>query len=163
LSKPWNRSWKNDALLSGEARNRPGQPRTQERLEEALNIDTDAVFEMQGPLNLKDLFGLSSISNMPEHQFAPFEIFEPMNQTEDIFEEIKRSDQILHHPYDSFNPVTRLISDAARDPQVLSIKMTLYRTSVNSPIIKAWVRLPAAANKSQSWWKSKPVLMKNKT
>jgi polyphosphate kinase len=60
-----------------------------------------------------------------------------MSQTEDIFEEIKRSDQLLHHPYDSFNPVTRLISEAASDPQVLSIKMTLYRTSVNSPIIKA--------------------------
>jgi polyphosphate kinase len=114
-----------------------GSPTLRQRLEEALNIEPEAVFEMDGPLNLKDLFSLSLISNMSAHQFPPFEIYESMSQAEDIFEEIKRSDQLLHHPYDSFNPVIRLISEAARDPQVLSIKMTLYRTSVNSPIIQA--------------------------
>jgi polyphosphate kinase len=101
-----------------------GQPRTQGKAGRSLNIDTDAVFEMEGPLNLKDLFSLVLHFKYARTSVSPFEIFESMNQTEDIFEEIKRSDQLLHHPYDSFNPVTRLISDAARDPQVLSIKMT---------------------------------------
>ncbi|NNM66982.1 MAG: polyphosphate kinase 1, partial [Spirochaetales bacterium] len=108
-----------------------------ERLTKALDIDRDAVFEIPGPLNLKDLFSLASISGWEELKYPLWEARRPLPDDENIWEWISREDRLLFHPYESFTPVIRLLSEAAVDPNVLSIRMTLYRTSGDSPIVQA--------------------------
>jgi polyphosphate kinase len=112
-------------------------PELVERLTKALDIDRDAVFEIPGPLNLKDLFSLASISGWEELKYPLWEARRALPDDENIWDWITREDRLLFHPYESFTPVIRLLSEAAVDPNVLSIRMTLYRTSGDSPIVQA--------------------------
>lgn len=104
---------------------------------ENLEITREDVHILEGPLGLSDIM---SLYDLPLHQLKekPYypvipEIFE---EEEDIFSIIKHKDVLLHHPYFSFSPVIDLIKNAARDPDVLAIKQTLYRVGTNSPILK---------------------------
>jgi polyphosphate kinase len=97
------------------------------------------VFKTKGPVNLSRLFSLAEQTARPDLKFAPFNSrtlsFAP--KVSNLLEGIRRQDILLHHPYDSYEPVVSFVETAARDPQVLSIKQTLYRTNENSPIVRA--------------------------
>ena len=99
------------------------------------------VFKTPGPVNLSRLFFLADQTPRPDLKFQPFTsrtiTFTP--KASNIFEEMRQGDILLHHPYDSYEAVVSLIEAAARDPQVLSIKQTLYRTNENSPIVRALI------------------------
>jgi polyphosphate kinase len=92
-------------------------------------------------VNLSRLFFLADQTPRPDLKFQPFTSktlsFAP--KVANIFEQVKEQDILLHHPYDSYEPVVSFIESAARDPQVLSIKQTLYRTNENSPIVRALI------------------------
>ncbi len=121
-----------------------------QRLCRALGLDpTLDVYRVSGPLHIPDLAGIVSDEERREMRDEPFspQVPPPLKEAEDIFAVLRERDVILHHPYDSFDPVIELISRAADDPQVLAIKQTLYRTGRDSPIVKALAR--AAENGKQ--------------
>ena len=108
-------------------------------LKNELNVDEEDIFKINGPLDLTVLikiYSLEGFERLKDKKHIPV-----MNQRlidcEDIFEEIKKKDILLSHPYESFDPVIDFVSKAAADKNVLAIKQTLYRVSGNSPIIKA--------------------------
>ena len=108
-------------------------------LKSELNVDEEDIFKINGPLDLTVLmkiYSLEGFERLKDKKHIPV-----MNQRlidcEDIFEEIKKKDILLSHPYESFDPVIDFVSKAAADKNVLAIKQTLYRVSGNSPIIKA--------------------------
>ncbi len=107
------------------------------RLTAALDIDADAVFPIPGPLNLKDLFSLATVSGYDELKYPVWESRRTLPEDEDIWEWIRAEDRLLFLPYESFTPVIRLLSEAAVDPDVLAIRMTLYRTSGDSSLVQA--------------------------
>jgi polyphosphate kinase len=114
--------------------------RVLEILVENLGVDPTDVFKVRGPIDLARLRQLPALdrpelSDVPFEPFIP-EVFSPQAD-EDMFAVIRREDHLLHHPYDSFQPVVELLRKAAVDPDVLAIKMTLYRVGTNSPIVKA--------------------------
>ncbi len=108
---------------------------------ENLHIDEEHVFRLKGPLNLARMMSLSDLVDRPDLKFPVFVPFESstLKASPSIFSSIQDGDILLHHPYDSFNPVVEFVQQAARDPGVLAIKQTLYRTSGDSPIIGALI------------------------
>jgi polyphosphate kinase len=106
------------------------------------------VFKARGPVNLSRLFSLADQTARPDLKFPPFVskslTFAP--KISGLLEAIRAQDILLHHPYDSYEPVVSFIETAAHDPQVLSVKQTLYRTNENSPIVRALMGA-AAQNK----------------
>ncbi|MBA62163.1 MAG: RNA degradosome polyphosphate kinase, partial [Planctomycetaceae bacterium] len=111
-------------------------------LQELFAVPEDYTFSCDGPLDLKAWFQIAGLRGFEQHQS---ESWPPTNSpridlSENIFEEISKNDVILHHPFESFDPVIRLVEAAANDPDVLAIKQTLYRTSSDSPIVASLVR-----------------------
>ncbi len=106
-----------------------------------LELDEKRVFKLGGPLNLVRMMSLSDLVDRPDLKFPPFAPAElpTLKTAPSIFSLIHEGDILLHHPYDSFNPVVEFVQQAARDPSVLAIKQTLYRTSGDSPIIGALI------------------------
>src|SRR5271156_5126732 len=105
------------------------------------------IFRVDGPPNLARISYLYDQAPRPDLKFQPFvprELALKPGATS-LFELIRKRDLLLHHPYDSYSAVVRFIESAAKDPDVLSIKQTLYRTSENSPIVRALIE--AAAKK----------------
>lgn len=115
-------------------------------LKEALAVGVEDVFDIPGPLDLSAFMSLSGLKGFDELRYEPWppQPSPIVDRTDDIFEVISRKDVLLYHPYDSFEPVQRLVEQAADDHDVLAIKQILYRTSRNSPIVAALYR--AAAN-----------------
>ena len=99
------------------------------------------LYEVNGPVNLARLFRIASKVNYPALQYKPFVPALPkaLKHTEDLFAVIAKQDVLLLHPYESFAPVVDLLRQAAKDPQVLAIKQTLYRTGADSEIVDALV------------------------
>ncbi|MFZ0521459.1 MAG: hypothetical protein WAL95_10575, partial [Candidatus Acidiferrales bacterium] len=97
------------------------------------------IFRVDGPPNLTRISYLYDQVPRPDLKFRPFVPRELALKTgaASVFESIRKRDLLLHHPYDSYSSVVRFIESAAKDPDVLSIKQTLYRTSENSPIVRA--------------------------
>jgi polyphosphate kinase len=110
-----------------------------EPLSQQFGLQPWQVFKTPGPVNLSRLFFLADQTPRPDLKFQPFvsKTLTLAPQVSNLFEEIRKQDVLLHHPYDSYEPVVSFIESAARDPQVLSIKQTLYRTNENSPIVRA--------------------------
>ena len=108
-------------------------------LKNELNVDEEDIFKINGPLDLTVLmkiYSLEGFERLKDKKHIP--VMNPrLIDCEDIFEEIKKKDILLSHPYESFDPVIDFVSKAAADKNVLAIKQTLYRVSGNSPIIKA--------------------------
>lgn len=115
---------------------------TLEFLTSALGVDEDFVFPARGPLDLSAWMSLSVIAGFEELKYAswPPRTSPDVDPTESMFDLIQRKDILLSMPYESFEPVVRLIEQAAEDPSVLAIKIILYRTSRNSPIVAALQR-----------------------
>lgn len=115
-----------------------------EYLKEELEVHDKDIYYVQAPLDLTFLFSFyKTIQSSHEHLVAPSFIPQPPQDLEgekDIFTKIIDEDVLLHHPYESFEPVVNFISQAADDPDVLAIKQTLYRVSGDSPIIKSLER-----------------------
>lgn len=141
------------------------QPSTSQRvrgmLMKGMDITNDDVYEIDGLLGLTDLMTFMGLS-LPELKDPPWtpvipprlrQIHEPgistnLEESEDIFSIIRQKDLLVHHPYESFDAsVERFVTQAADDPDVLAIKMTLYRTSGDSPIIAGLIA--AAENRKQ--------------
>ncbi len=106
---------------------------------EGLKLPKEFIFTLPGPINLLRLMGVYEMLDRPDLKFPPHVPRVPPELAEgaDLFGSIRTRDILLHHPYDSFMPVVDFIGRAAHDPDVLAIKLTLYRTSSNSPIIEA--------------------------
>ncbi|WP_091226411.1 RNA degradosome polyphosphate kinase [Microbacterium sp. 3J1] len=119
---------------------------TMDLLVRELDITDLEVYRLPGPLDLRGLFDLSRIDRpdlrYPPHLPTTAVAFQPTgsNSRADIFKAIRKSDVLVHHPYESFTTsVVAFLQQAARDPHVLAIKQTLYRTSGDSPIVEALI------------------------
>ncbi len=120
-----------------------------------FQLDEEALFQVNGPVNLHRLNAVPDMANRPDLLFPPFapkkrnlkrktknpfKLFKRQEVAETLFDQIRQKDILLHHPYDAFTPVIDFLQHAATDPNVLAIRMTLYRTGENSKIIKALER-----------------------
>ncbi|MBC8347554.1 MAG: polyphosphate kinase 1, partial [Verrucomicrobia bacterium] len=108
---------------------------------ESIKLSPKEVYLIDGPINLYRLMRLPDAVDRPDLKFEPFVPRVPnvFKSGETMLESIRESDFLLHHPYDSFAPVVDFLKQAADDPQVFAIKLTLYRTSGDSPIVNALV------------------------
>lgn len=107
-------------------------------LKRELSINDDDIFKVNGPVDLTflmKLYGVEGFEHLKEEKYIPVQSPD-VNIDENIFDQIGKKDILLHHPYDSFDPVMEFVRQASVDPKVLAIKQTLYRVSGNSPIIK---------------------------
>jgi polyphosphate kinase len=111
----------------------------EQKLTSALILSSEDVYRALGPLQVSDLNALAELDPRPELRVEHLVPVVPplLREAESLLAMIRAKDQVLHHPYESFDPVVRLIEEAAEDPDVLAIKQTLYRTSGDSPIARA--------------------------
>ena len=119
-----------------------------ELLRGELELEPEDVYAVDGPLGAADLISVLKL-DLPQLKDVPYlpsarTIFDPPGN---VFDTIRKGDVLLHQPYDSFDPVLRFLEEAAADKDVLAIKMTLYRTGTDSPIVAALAR--AAENGKQ--------------
>ena len=122
-------------------------PEIIERLGTVFELDPWQIFPVHGPVNLSRLFNIYDEAARPDLKFRTFVPRELRltAKSHDLFEELRRHDVLLYHPYDSYDAVLSFIQSAAEDDRVLSIKQTLYRTSEHSTIVPAL--MAAAAHK----------------
>src|SRR5580698_6626730 len=116
-------------------------PEIAERLRVNFELDEDQVFRGDGPVNLSRLMFFYSDVARPDLKFPPYTP-KPLTLTRksaNIYEELRHRDILLHHPYDSYEPVVEFIENGAIDPAVVTIKQTLYRTSQDSPMFQALI------------------------
>jgi polyphosphate kinase len=127
---------------------RGADPEIVERLRSNFVLAPWQVFPIDGPVNLSRLFNLYDQTPKPELKFRPFtpKEFRLKPGYATLFDQMRKQDVLLHHPYDSYSTVVKFIESAALDPDVLSIKQTLYRTSEDSPIVRALIQ---AASKKE--------------
>jgi polyphosphate kinase len=117
-------------------------------LQGLLQVDEESTYALPGPLDLAAYFSLARMTGFDSLREKPWppQPAPGVKPGESIFEVLKRGDLLLYHPYQSFDPVVRLVEEAADDPDVLAIKQILYRTSENSPVVAALAR---AANRDK--------------
>lgn len=118
-------------------------------LKKELQIQQEDIFTIRGPLDLTFLmkvYGMEGFDYLKEEPYTP-QPPKGLDMDGDLFEQIRQKDILLHHPYETFDPVVNFVRLAAKDPDVLAIKQTLYRVSSNSPIIASLAQ--AAENGKQ--------------
>ena len=115
----------------------PGSSKVRDCLAKKLSLEEDDLFEVAGPLNLGLLY--EQLRGFDHLREKPWKIYSHPDFSEDLplWDSISQKDILLHLPYQSFDPVVRFFQEAASDPQVAAIKTTLYRTSWDSPIVRA--------------------------
>ena len=104
-----------------------------------FELPQNAVYKINGPVNLNRVVQVCEMVARPDLKFRPFQPRLP-REMDSMFDAIRNGDMLLHHPFDSFAPVLELIRQAAEDPDVLAIKQTLYRTGKDSPIVEHLVQ-----------------------
>lgn len=111
-----------------------------------FGLGRDRLYKVDGPVNLSRTREVYDLIDRPDLKYPPFTASFPaqLGGGRDLFEAIRKQDILLHHPYESFNPVIELLRQAADDPQVVAIKQTLYRTGPNSPFVEALVKAARA-------------------
>jgi polyphosphate kinase len=114
-------------------------PEIIERLRVNFELEEDQVFRGDGPVNLSRLMFLYGDVQRPDLKFPPFapKQLHLSRNAANIFDELRQHDVLLHHPYDSYDPIVDFIQQGADDPAVVTIKQTLYRTSQDSPMFQA--------------------------
>ncbi len=124
-------------------------PELERALADALKLGSPDIYRIGGPLQLQDFLALSENDPRADLRVPPFTPALPaaLRDAESVFHVVEKGDILLHHPYESFDPVVRFLQEAAEDPNVLAIKQTLYRTSGDSPFVRALTR--AAENGKQ--------------
>ncbi len=108
-------------------------------LKKEMNVGSEDIYEIGGPLDLTFLmkmYGMEGFDHLKVPPYTPQPVPALLND-DDIFTNIRKGDILLHHPYQTFDPVVNFVQQAAKDPQVLAIKQTLYRVSGHSPIVAA--------------------------
>jgi polyphosphate kinase len=122
-------------------------PEIVERLRVNFELEEDQVFRGDGPVNLSRLMFFYGDADRPDLKFPPFtpKTLHLSRKSTNIFDELRQHDILLHHPYDSYDPVVDFIQQGAEDEAVVSMKQTLYRTSHDSPVFSALIE--AAATK----------------
>lgn len=118
-------------------------------LKKNLEIEDDEIYYIDGPLDLTflmEVYGLQGFERLRQEKYYP-QMVPGLDCSESLFEQIRKRDYLLHHPYQTFEPVVQFVKQAADDKKVLAIKQTLYRVSGNSPIVAALAR--AAENGKQ--------------
>ncbi len=121
-----------------------------EFLVDMLGVGSKEIYEVSGPLDLTFLSKFCRLEGLDNLRFSPIIPVNPPADFygyDDMFQAIREKDRMVHHPYESFDSVIKFINQAAKDPDVLAIKQTLYRVSGNSPIIAALIK--AAENGKQ--------------
>ncbi|MCX4027441.1 polyphosphate kinase 1 [Endozoicomonas sp. SM1973] len=109
---------------------------------EHFGLSSDELYEIQGPVNLTRLMDICNAKERPDLLYVPFSPGFPkiiQKKNADMMQAIRRSDILLLHPFESFTPIVDLVRQAAKDPEVLAIKQTLYRTGSNSELVDALV------------------------
>ncbi len=106
---------------------------------DVTQLTLDDVYQINGPVNLNRLLAIPDLVDRPELKYAPYAPRQPKALAGDIFAAIRERDMLLHHPFDSFTPVVEFLRQAAKDPKVLAIKQTLYRTGAKSAIVDALI------------------------
>ncbi|MCW9053965.1 MAG: polyphosphate kinase 1 [Motiliproteus sp.] len=106
-----------------------------------FNLSETDVYSVDGPVNLTRMMDVNKLVDRPELSYPPFSPGLPkkLQSSKNLFDSLKQQDYLLFHPFESFSPVTDLLRQAAKDPQVLSIRQTLYRTGAESEIVTALV------------------------
>ena len=130
------RQW-GDTVRLEIAHNCPGE--MQQFLMDVLQLSEADIYRCNGPVNLMRLMSVPEMIERPDLKYAPFTQKLSKWSQGDLFAAIREQDRLLHHPYDSFTPVVELLRQSAKDPAVLAIKQTLYRTGAKSPIVDALV------------------------
>ncbi|MFO0597641.1 MAG: polyphosphate kinase 1 [Myxococcaceae bacterium] len=117
-------------------------PALESQLTAALKVATSDVYRIGGPLQLQDMTAIADFDPRLENRVEPLVAATPavINNAESMLQLVGQKDLLLHHPYESFDPVVRFLEEAADDPNVLAIKQTLYRTTGDSPVARALVR-----------------------
>jgi polyphosphate kinase len=121
-------------------------PEIARRLQQTFELEDWQVFYTLGPVNLSRLFNFYELTQRPDLKYKSFvtrELRLPPTSN-NIFAELRKHDILLHHPYDSFDAVVDFIESAASDPDVISLKQTIYRTSQHSPIVGALISAAGA-------------------
>ena len=108
-------------------------------LMETVQLSPSDVYQVNGPVNLNRLMALPDMIERPELKFSAFTPRLHRGMTQDVFAALRERDVLLHHPFDAFTPVLEFLRQAARDPNVLAIKQTLYRTGAKSPVVEALI------------------------
>ncbi len=112
------------------------------KLSSAFNVLEADIYKIPGPLDLKTFMSISGLQEFSHLCYPKWQPRSPreLGADENIWEAISKRDLLLHHPYESFDPIIQILTEASIDPNVLAIKMTLYRTSGHSPIVKALMK-----------------------
>ncbi|GGX97417.1 polyphosphate kinase [Litchfieldella qijiaojingensis] len=108
---------------------------------EQFELDEQDLYRVNGPVNLTRMMSVLNVVERPDLRYRPFTpgLPKPLKKGDSLFSAIADGDILLHHPFQAFAPIEELLAEAARDPNVLAIKQTLYRTGAESPIVSALV------------------------
>ncbi|MDP3294665.1 MAG: polyphosphate kinase 1 [Nevskia sp.] len=113
-------------------------------LAEELNLAPGDIYQCNGPVNLMRLLAIPDLVDRADLKDPPFTPRVPKALAGDLFAAMREQDRLLQHPYDSFGPVLELLRQAAKDPNVLAIRQTLYRTGAKSPVAEALIQAARA-------------------